>query len=154
MNPFASKAPTASVLPAARLQEYNRLVMLNQDECYSLAYDLLGDDSQACEVVGEAFQKGFQHASGEPSKFRLEVLRLVIQNALKRAQELHCPEIGRHFPAQFSLLSNEEKLVCILVDCLELSYQEAAVVLGKPHDLIRKMLAETRFILINGSNGK
>ncbi len=140
--------------PATRLQEYNHLVMLNQDECFSLAYDLLGDDAQASEVVGEVFQKGFLHASGEPSKFRLEVLRLVIQNALKRSEELHCPGIYTHFPAQFSLLSNEEKLVCILVDCLELSYQDAAAVLEKPRDLIRKMVAETRFILINGSNGK
>ncbi len=153
MNPFAVKAPAAGMLHTARLQEYNRWVLLNQDECYTLAYDLLGDDSQASEVVGEAFRKEFQKTNGEPAKFRLEILRLVIQNALKRSPVLGCPEITRQYPAQFTLLTNEEKLVCILIDCLELSYQEAAAVLGKPADSIRKMLAESRFILINGSKG-
>ncbi len=154
MNPFASKAPAAGGLPTARLQEYNHLVLLNQDECYSLAYNLLGDDFLASEVVGEAFQKELKRVTGEPLKFRLEVLQLVIQNAMKRSRVLGCPELCRQFPAQFGLLSNEEKLVCILVDCLELSYQEAAAVLGKPLHTIRKKLADTRFILINGSNGK
>ncbi len=154
MNPFAGKAPAIDIRLSSRLQEYNRLVLLNQDECYSLAYDLLGDDSQASEVVGEAFQIEIRKSTGEPAKFRLEVLHLVIQNALKRSEVLHCPELARQFPVQFSLLTNEEKLVCVLVDCLELSYQETAVVLAKPLDAIRKLLAESRFILINGSNEK
>ncbi len=142
------------MLQPARLQEYNRLVLLNQDEGYALAYALLGDESQASEVVGEIFQKEFKSATRQPSKFRLEILHLVIQNALKRSRLLPCPEVSRQFPAQFSLLTNEEKLVCILVDCLELSYHEAAAVLGKPANSIRKTLAEVRFILVNGSNRK
>ncbi len=151
MNPFSNNIQATGHTLPARLQDYNRLVLQNQDESFSLAFDLLGDELQASQVVEEAFQKEFQRSTGDRSKFRLQVLRLVVQNALKRVQVLPCPEIFGKAPCQ---LTNKEKLVCILVDCLELSYQEAALVLDIPPRSIRKTLAETRFALIHGSTGK
>jgi hypothetical protein len=151
MNPFTRKRQADSLPPPARLQNYNRLILQNQDEAFTLAFDLLGDELLASQVVEEAYQLEFRHSTGDPSKFRLEVLRLIIQNALKRTQVLPCLEIFGKAPCQ---LTNEEKLVSILVDCLELSYQEAAVVLAKPVHSIRKLLAETRFTLIRGATGK
>ncbi len=151
MNPFSKNVQAAGLPLPGRLQDYNRLVLQNQDESFSLAFDLLGDETLASQVVEEAFQKEYRHSNGDPSKFRLEVLRLVIQNALRRVRVLPCPEIFGKNPCQ---LTNEEKLVCILVDCLELSYQEASFVLEKPLSSIRKRLAETRFTLIHGSTGK
>ncbi len=151
MNLFSRKAQAEGVLLPVRLQEYNRLVLQYQDESFSLAFDLLGDEARASQVVAEAFQKEFQRSPTDASKFRLEMLRRVVQNALKHAEVLPCPGIFDNAPLY---LSNEEKLVCILVDCLELSYQDVAIVLDKPLSHIRKTLAETRFTLIHGSTGK
>ncbi len=151
MNQFSSNAQAAGATLPARLQAYNRLVLQYQDETFSLAYDLLGDENLAGQVVEEAFKIEYRHSNGDQSRFRLEVLRLVIKNALKRVRVLPCPEIFGNNPCQ---LTNDEKLVCILVECLELSYQEVAVVLDKPLANIRKILAETRFTLIHGSTGK
>ncbi len=153
MNLFSRKAAALSLPMPGKIQDFNRLVLQNQDESFTLAFNLLGDENQACEIVQEAFQNELKNKKtfAEPTKFRLDLLRRVIQAALRRSQILPCPEIFKSFPGG---LANDEKLVCILVDCLELSYQEAALVLGKPPESIRKTLADARFTLIHGSNGK
>lgn len=148
MNLFVKKAPAANLPLPGRLQEFNRLVLQHQDETYSLAFDLVGDEALACEIVKEAFSVEFGRENGRPEKIRLDVLRLVILGCLSRLTSLPCPQFFVRSPVK---LSNDEKLVCILVERLELSYQEAAIVLGKPLPSIRKILAETRYKLIAGA---
>ncbi len=151
MNLNLGTKSTASPPIPGNLQAYNRLVLQLQDEVYSLAFYLLGDENQADRVVEEAFRERFGKRNGDPSKFRLELLRLIIHNSLKRVPTLPCTGIFGPDAAQLTI---EAKLVCILVDCLELSYQEAALVLDRPLASIRKILAETRFKMITGSRGE
>ncbi len=148
MNLFVKKAPAAIFPPPGRLQAYNRLVLQHQDETYSLAFDLVGDEALASEIVKEALLTEFGRENGHQGKFRLDVLRLVILGCLSRQAILSCPQFLERYPVK---LSNDEILVCILVERLELSYQESAIVLVKPLLSIRKILAETRYKLIVGA---
>ena len=151
MNLFAKKEPAANLPLPGNLQAYNRLILQFQDETYSLAFDLVGNEDLASEIVKNTFLIEFGRKNGSQAEFRLEVLRLVIQGCLSRSAILPCPQFFERYPVK---LTNDEKLVCILIESLELSYQEAAIVLGKPLSSIRKLLAQTRFKLIAGAIGK
>ena len=124
------------------LQAFNQLILQNQDEAFTLACDLLGDESLACEVVEEVFRHAFGKYRAPKTGFRLEILQRITANCVKRAKVLAGSNTLERFLAG---LSNDEKVVLILVDCLELSYADAGWVLRKQPDAVRKMLAKARF---------
>jgi hypothetical protein len=73
--------------------------------------------------------------------FRLQVLRQVVRACLQRGPALPGP---RWMPERFAGLSNLEKVVLILVDCLQLSDSDAATVIEKPQAQVRRVLAGAR----------
>jgi len=124
------------------LQAFNQLILQNQDEAFTLACDLLGDESLACEIVEEVFRQAFGKYRAPKPGFRLEILQRITANCVKRGKVLVGPITLERFLAG---LSNDEKVVLVLVDCLELSYADAGWVLRKQPDTVRKMLAKARF---------
>jgi len=126
------------------LLAYNQLVVQHQDEAYTLACDLLGNESGAAAVVEEAFQDSFRDGRTPQAQFRLEILKKVLAFCLKRAKILPGPGAMAHL---LTGLSNTEKAILILVDCLEMSYADAGYVTGKPAAGVRQTLAKARYFL-------
>jgi len=123
------------------LLEYNRLVMQYQDEVYTLAVDLLGDEAQASEVVQASFMEAFGNTKKAPKNFRQEILSLAIHHCLRQERVLPGPQ---NLCRYLTHLGNEEKIILILVDSLELSYAEAAAVMKKSMAAIAKTIAQAR----------
>ncbi len=135
----------ARPLPRARdgeLQVYNRLVLQYQDEAFSLAFDLLGEESAAAALVQQVFLRGFNRRDDERLPFRLRVLRWLVGACLQRRQPL--TGLARLDP-RLARLSNEEAIALALVERLGLSYAEAGEVLGKTAADFRRLLATARF---------
>jgi DNA-directed RNA polymerase specialized sigma24 family protein len=123
-------------------ETYNRLVLQHQDEAFTLAAHLLGDDDRACEVVDETFRKAFESRRIPRHFFRLEVLRQVVTLCRGQVRKLAGP------PRLAQLLAgpvDDEKIILALVDCLGLGYNETGVILGKNPAQIMKTLAQARY---------
>ena len=126
------------------LQVYNRLVLEHQDEAYSLAFDLLGEERAAAALVQQVFQRGFACRDDERLPFRLRVLRWLVCACRERRQ----PVSGlAHLDSRLARLSNEEGAALVLVERLGLSYADAGEVMGKSAADFRKLLANARFSL-------
>jgi len=126
------------------LQAYNSLVLQNQDEAFSLAFDLLGDESAADAAVQQAFMHGFARQVDARLPFRLWVLRWVVSACLERSQILPGPA---RLEPRLAFLSNEDNVALVLVERLGLSYSQAAGVAQKSEAEFRKQLAAARFSL-------
>ena len=126
------------------LTTLNDLTRRYQDEVYTLAYYLLGDERQAVQVTQDAFIQVYR-PDVLVERFRLEALRQVF--ACCRGQQ------PRAFSATDDLfnglvsLSREEQAAVILVDVLGLNYDQACWVLGRNAKQILKLLAQGRLRL-------
>ncbi len=135
----------ARPLPRARdgeLQVYNRLVLQYQDEAFSLAFDLLGEESAAAALVQQVFLRGFSRRDDERLPFRLRVLRWLVGACLQRRQPL--TGLARLDP-RLACLSNEEVIALALVERLGLSYAEAGDVMGTSAADFRGLIATARY---------
>lgn len=127
------------------LRTYNSLVLQNQDEAFSLAYDLLGEEGAADTLVQQVFLNGFGRRVDERLPFRLRVMCWIVRACLQRgAHPLSGP--GRLDP-RLAHLSNEEQVALLLVERLGLNYSEAAAVMEKSVEEFRSLLAAARFSL-------
>jgi len=127
------------------MQAYNRLVLQHQDEAFTLAYDLLGDDAAACETLQTVFLSAYRQDWGAQSLFRLQVLRGVIQACLRRGKALPGPHLAG---SSLAGLTDEEKCALVLVDCLGLTYPDAAFALTRQVAWVAKTLAAARRRLV------
>lgn len=154
-------------LPATadlQIMGFNSLALQTQDEAYTLAYYLLGNERHAERATQAAFEQLHQHARLEFNRFRLEVLRRVVEG---------CRRIGHIMPGRAGLrstlsmvahrdetihrllpLSDGERFVVVLVDILGLSYEEAAQVLGSSKKEVGRTLAQARLALSEQETGQ
>ncbi|MDD5370583.1 MAG: hypothetical protein PHQ40_15985 [Anaerolineaceae bacterium] len=114
---------------------FNELVLQSQDLAYTLAWRFLADDGLADQVVEKAILDlaGFPRGCAGAA-FREALLHRVAARLLQISLQPERPERPRAIPAN----AEEEvarrlrglppfcRLVVILVDCLGLSYREAA----------------------------
>ncbi len=126
------------------LPAYNQLVVQHQDEAFTLACDLLGDESRAAAAVEAAFRDAYRDGWRIRPDFRLGILKKVVAACLKQAKILPGPAPMAHL---LTGLTNTEKAVLVLVDCLELSYTDAAYVMDNSTAAVRQSLARARFSL-------
>jgi DNA-directed RNA polymerase specialized sigma24 family protein len=131
------------------LPAYNELVVQHQDEAFTLACDLLGNETMAAEAVEEAFRDSFRDRKTPQAQFRLEIMKKVAENCEKRAKILPGPQAMAHLLTD---LTNTEKTILVLVDCLEMSYADAGYVTGKPPAIVGVELAKARFLLNSALN--
>jgi DNA-directed RNA polymerase specialized sigma24 family protein len=141
----------------SRIITFNTLALQTQDEAYTLAFYLLGDEHNAEQATQAAFGQLQQYARLELSRFRLEVLRRVVEG---------CQRISRILPNRSGLrsafrmvaqrdetfqnllnLNESERFVIVLVDVLGLNYGEAAQVLSSSKKQVGKTLAQARWKL-------
>ena len=61
----------------SRITIFNSLALQTQDEAYTLAYYLLGDERRAERATQAAFEQLYQHARLQANRFRFDALRRV-----------------------------------------------------------------------------
>jgi DNA-directed RNA polymerase specialized sigma24 family protein len=137
-----------------RLTTFNTLALHYQDDAYTLAYYLLGDESCAERATQAAFDYLYQHAGLSFERFRLEILRRVLEHcqkkaapalrliphtAVKRLAGSHDATLGKLLALKYG-----ERSVVILVDVLGLNYEEAAQVIGSSMKQVSHLLAQAR----------
>ncbi len=140
------------------LNTFNTLALQTQDEAYTLAYYLLGDESGAERATQSAFNQLYRHAGLPAGRFRLEVLRRVLASCQQQRQGLG--QQIRFKPAAHPFsgsgeavfgklldLQDGERGVLVLVDVLGLDYEQAAQVLGSSRKQVGKLLAQARINL-------
>lgn len=117
-------------LVRSKTVSFNALALRYQDEAYTLAFYLLGQDALAAEATQAAFARVYQLRNLPADRFHLDILRAVLAGA----QEL--PAVGRSFTAADDLMRRllalpfDERSALALVDVLGLGYDLAADVLG------------------------
>lgn len=136
-----------------KLEKFNRMVQQYQDESYTLAFYLLGNQAEAIESLEAAVQKAYRGRRDARGPFRLWFFRYVVvecQRKMKPGNQEMALSITNgtaEFQAMISRLPERMRIITILVDLLGLRYQEAAVVCDLPVVMVRRMTAEARAYL-------
>jgi len=128
---------------STQLDDFNRQVLLCQDDAFTLACDLLGDEQEAAEVARQAFEHVFRHKSRGIS-IRLAAMRRIVEDCLRIA-----PSSRKANDLLVSLLPEPELLTLYLADHLLLSHAETAIVLRCSQDRIARCLALARWKIAN-----
>ncbi len=119
----------------ASLDAFNRQVLLLQDQAFSLAFCLLGDEPAASLVTQSAVKDAYAQYGGNFQTLKIHILRAVLRRA--RPLPPHPP------------LSRRACCVLLLVDHLALTYEEAARVLRCSPAQIARRLALARRTAVN-----
>lgn len=123
------------------------LTQSTQDEAFTLAYYLLGSETQAVEAVQKALA-GTPARTSQPEELRLAILRGVGAQCQSHSRRPYLPT-SDEISARLGQLSGLERAAAILVDVLGLSYGEAARVLGCSPRQAGKLLARARLNLLS-----
>jgi DNA-directed RNA polymerase specialized sigma24 family protein len=141
-----------------KLTSFNTLALRYQDEVFTLAYYLLGDEASAAKAAQTAFEAVFRRIGKmQKDSFRFEVLRSVLEKC-RQAKGMYLarkPSLTEHRKTDFQTtvfrrlmhLPREECETAVLVDILGLSYEEAGRVLGCSTKEIGHLVALARFNL-------
>ncbi len=137
-EPSRSKTPLAI---------FNRQVLQCQDDAYTLAWYLLGDEALAEAAVQAAIESVYRHGSVGGKSYRLMILQAVaIQSHQHLRREL--PITGKtgeqSIPDTLRRLPEQERQALILVDILLLNYEESAEVMRLPLKEFGQRLAWAR----------
>lgn len=147
-----------STMVSSQLDTFNHLAGYYQDDAFTLAYYLLGDEARALEVVDTAFSHLYRRMGREVAdrrsadQFRLEVLHHIF--AICFEEQKMSSNVGwagaRALEAlcrQLLNLKEKERAAVVLVDVLGLTYDEAAQVMGCWKKQLGKLLAQARLSL-------
>lgn len=113
----------------SRLATFNTLALHHQDEAYTLAYYLSGNESAAEAATQAAFAWLYRRQGVKVGQFRLEVLRQVWMQLHKNRQSTYATLTGDELRQKLGGLKEEERLAVVLVDVLGLNYSEAECVM-------------------------
>jgi DNA-directed RNA polymerase specialized sigma24 family protein len=135
---------TMHAMGQTRLSAFNSMALRYQDEAYTLAYYLIGDEKRAAEATQAAFARLYRRANASLDQFRLEVLRWVISTS-RPANAIQVPVTGRaELSQQLLKLNARERSAVVLVDVLGLNYDQASRVLGCSVKETGRLLAQAR----------
>jgi DNA-directed RNA polymerase specialized sigma24 family protein len=134
-----------------RLTTFNMLAQHYQDEAYTLAYYLLGEETQASEATQAAFTGLFQRTEMPVEHFRMEMLRWVLAYCQKLGLPLSRQAISKEIAHQLRYVKEDERSALVLVDVLGLDYAEAGQVLHCSTRHISRLLAQGRLSLARQS---
>lgn len=135
-----------------RLATFNTLAASYQDEAYTLAFYLLGDEDRATEATRVAFSRLYEQLGTKLENFRTEALRWVVsvsrQSVPLFARALASkPLDSSGLIGRLLALSENERCAVVLVDILGLRYEEAAQVLGSSRKQVGSWVAQARLNL-------
>ncbi len=138
---------SASSRSTTQLAIFNRQVLQCQDDAYTLAWYLSGDETLAETVVQSAIENLYRRASAGKKSYRLMILQAVVTQSHQNLRRL-LPMTGKtseqSILEMLCRLPEEERQALILVDILGLSYAESAEVLRMPVQDVSQRLAWAR----------
>jgi hypothetical protein len=137
---------------ARNLSEFNRLVLACQDEAYTLACYFLTSDAQAEAAMEEAIQIAFRCFSSDQVDCRLLILKLVVEQC-RRQNPTPWSAAKSEVWHNLRFVSEQERMVLVLIDVLGLSYSEVADVMGQSVKEIGWLLCQARrqFVKVKGN---
>lgn len=133
-----------TVFTAPRAAQFNALTLRFQDEAYTLAYYMLGNDEMASNVTQKAFTGLFGGSGLHADAFRQAAMRNVLAGC--RSAGLHPGPTATSDPLRWNLLclNAEARAAVVLIDILGYSYNEAGGILKLTQKEVGKLLAQAR----------
>ena len=123
----------------ADLEAFNRLVLACQDEAFTLACSILGDEGLACELVQAVFLRVYTRWEDGGHPIPVQVLQGVI-GMCKRAGPSKAYAGVELIPGWHQLECAEQEAL-LLVDLLGKSYPQTALVLDKSEHEVAAIVA-------------
>ena len=119
------------------LSLFNQQILQCQDDAYTLAWYLLGDEGAAEAILQEAVETAFRRFSPHRGNCRALILQLVLRMCRQR------PPAKETLPAPEPLTCLERQAL-VLIEILKLNYLETARITGRPAQEIARLLAHAR----------
>lgn len=125
------------------LDQFNQHVLQCQDDAYTLAWYLLGDEAKTKTVIQAAIKSSYRCFAPN----RTDCLSLILKQVVNqcRGQNLNvCGSSNSGILQGLHFLTEQERVVLVLIDVLRLDYPETACVTGSPLKKIGTLLAQAR----------
>ncbi len=129
---------------------FNRRVLECQDDAYTLAWYLSGNEALAETVVQAAVESLYRNAAIRDTSFRLMILQAVVRQShrsMRRSLPINGKTGDQGILEMLRSLPEQERQALILVDILRLSYAESAAILRIPIEDLGQRLARARRVL-------
>ncbi len=127
-----------------RFQNLPSLTLQYQDEAYTLAYYLLGDEVRAMDAVEVAVRGIYQGQRRLPNQFRLEIFRRVL-DAIRPFNGFDGLAAGQdELSCRLKTLTLDQRSALVLVDIMGLDYAQTCQVLGLSQKRLGRLIAEGR----------
>ena len=139
ITPDLSRSP-AQTSPLAR---FNQQVIQCQDDAYTLAWYLLGDEAEAEAVMQKAIEAAYHCFASKLENCHLLILKQVVKQCRGRKQAAFGSD-GTDAFTDLNILSGSERLAIVLIEVLGLGYCEAARITDIPLKETRRLLAQAR----------
>lgn len=143
----------ATLIDARRgdVQAFNRLVEACQEDAYSLAFRLLGEEQVAVGALHKAVELAYGSLKSCRGEFRLWFFHYIVDEC-RSAVRSHTglpvvPQDHTDIQSLLNTLPLDLRLSAVLVDVLGLNYDQAAEVAGVRNKKIRQSLAMARYSL-------
>lgn len=139
-------------MPLARdsLDQFNRSVLASQDEAFTLAYYLVGEEKTACALLQDVIRTVYAGWRGEVDDVGCLVLRGVVLMARQVVTQSRAPTDIWQIPG-WEELKRCERETLLLVDVLDKSYSEAAMIMEGSERDVSLTLADGRQKLLRHS---
>jgi len=132
------------------LDQFNQQVLACQDEAFTLAFSILGDEGLACELVQTAILRVYANRENDDNNISVKILQEVILMC-RSAKPSKAHSAVEEIPG-WELLDCCEQEALLLVDVLQESYQNAARILNNSESDIARVVAQGRYKLIRNSD--
>jgi DNA-directed RNA polymerase specialized sigma24 family protein len=126
------------------LEQFNQQVLACQDDAFTLAIALVGEEELACQIVQEVIRKVYISGRSESQSIDLQVLRGVVFSC-RRAT--HSPFRESITMPGWKQLKRHQKELLLLVDVLGKTYDETALILNISWQETIQNLARGRHML-------
>jgi len=129
------------------LSLFNQQVLQCQDDAYTLAWYLLGDEAEAEAVMQKAIEAAYRCFALKLENCHLLILKQVVEQCRGR-KPAACGSNGPDIFHNLELLTESERLALILIEVLRLGYSEAARITDIPLKETGRLLAQARLRMI------
>jgi len=123
---------------------FNQQILRCQDEAYTLAWYLLGDEIEAEKTTQAAVEAAFRLFTPNRENCRRLILQQVLRQCRRKTPMKETLPI-EGIPQRCDSLTCFERQTLILVEILNMNYADTALVLGQPVQEISRLLAQARW---------
>jgi len=136
------------IVRQADLQAFNGLVLACQDEAFTLACSMLGDEGLACEVVQAVILRVYTRRGDAGHPIPVKVLQGVI-GMCRQAKPSKIPDLTESI-CGWNQLERCEQEALLLVDWLGKTYHDTAFILNSSERDVARNVAYGRCKLTRG----